>query len=243
MHQKTRAIILKKTVYGESDLIVTFFGRDDGRMTGIAKSARASQRRFGGALELGSLANLHYVIRRGADLVRIEDSQVYLPTTGIMNTLRRIGALSRALELALAFLPERQAAPEKFDLLANYIFQLSCEDPRLEDVIAFELKWLKLAGYSPMLESCINCQDSIEDGQKWVFLLDLGGILCPTCAKGRPKKIEISHGAVKGMRELAMGKKLVLEKNEIEVAERFVAAYVEHLIGRSLYGRQVSKGW
>jgi DNA repair protein RecO (recombination protein O) len=243
MHRTTNAIILKKIAYGESDLIITFFGRDGGRMSGIAKSARVSQRRFGGALELGSLVDLRYVPRRGTDLVRIEDTQVNVPTTGIMSSLERLGALSRALELALAFLPEHQAAPEKFDLLAGHIFNLSREDPVPASVIAFELKWLSLVGYGPALENCMKCGGEPKAGETWSFSLDQGGIFCPHCVRRDTRRIEINEGAVRNMRNLAMEEEADLGQAETRSIQRLLAAYVEHILGRPLSGRQISQGW
>lgn len=243
MHYTTKAIILRKIAYGESDLIVTFFGRNDGRMSGIAKSARVSQRRFGGSLELGSLVDLRYVMRRGADLVRIEDAQVNAPTTGIMLSLERLGALSRALELALAFLPEHQAAPEKFDLLADYIFNLSREDPGPASVITFEIKWLSLVGYAPALENCMKCGGEAQTGETWSFSLDSGGIFCPRCVRHNSRRVEINEGAVRNLRNLAMDEEANLGQKETMAIHRLIATYVEHILGRPLSGRLISQGW
>jgi DNA repair protein RecO (recombination protein O) len=51
----TPAIVLRAVNYGEADRVVTLFGRDIGRVSALARSARKSQRRFAGGLGLGAV--------------------------------------------------------------------------------------------------------------------------------------------------------------------------------------------
>jgi len=243
MHQTTRAIILKKIAYGEADLIVTFFGREEGRLTGIAKHARASQRRFGGSLELGSIVDLRYVVRGASNIVRIEDAHIHVPTVGVMRSLERLGAMGRALELALAFIPERQAAPEKFDLLAGHIAALSQSDPLPSSIIAFELKWLSLVGYQPALERCMGCGGDGEGGSVWSFSMDHGGVFCKSCAKPTARRVDIKNKAIEGMRHLSNGGQAAINESDSRAIQRLLASYLQHLLGRPLPGRMIFERW
>ena len=243
MQHTTRAIILKKIAYGEADLIVTFFGRDEGRLSGMAKHARASQRRFGGALELGSIVDLRYVVRGASNIVRIEDANIHIPTVGIMNSLPRIGAMSNALELALAFIPEKQAAPEKFDLLADHIAELSRSDPTPSSIIAFELKWLSLVGYQPALERCMSCGGEAMGEGVWSFSMDHGGVFCGSCKKPNARRIDVKNKALEGMRLLSNGGKAALGESDSRAIQGLLANYVQHLLGRPLPGRMIFERW
>ena len=60
-----KVIILKRISYGESDHIVSFFSRQSGRLSGIAKSAKKSQRRFGSSLEPGTVAEISFQKGKG----------------------------------------------------------------------------------------------------------------------------------------------------------------------------------
>ncbi|MFH1873603.1 MAG: DNA repair protein RecO [Pseudomonadota bacterium] len=233
MQHSTQAIILKKISYGEADLIVTFFGREEGRLTGIAKNARLSHRRFGGALELGSLVNLHYVTRIHSSLVRLEDAQVSYPTTGIVQSLERINALAKSLELALAFLQERQASPEKFDLLSKYIFFLTKTDPQPQDCIAFELKWLSLVGYKPQLDSCLNC-GRYDEQPAWSFSLDQGGIMCSQCIGLNTKLVSLNEQSLQNMRLLATSQKVSITNSQGLAIQGLLTNYIEYILGRPL---------
>ena len=65
----TDALILRTYKLGESDRIVVFLTRDRGKKRGVAKNARQSRRRFGGALEPMTCGRVGYVERERRDLV------------------------------------------------------------------------------------------------------------------------------------------------------------------------------
>jgi DNA repair protein RecO (recombination protein O) len=65
----TDALILRTYKLGESDRIVVFLTRDRGKKRGVAKNARQSRRRFGGALEPLTAGRVQYLEREGRDLV------------------------------------------------------------------------------------------------------------------------------------------------------------------------------
>jgi len=68
----TDALILRTYKLGESDRIVVFLTRDRGKKRGVAKNARQSRRRFGGALEPMTVGRVGYMERERRDLVRLE---------------------------------------------------------------------------------------------------------------------------------------------------------------------------
>jgi DNA repair protein RecO (recombination protein O) len=68
----TDALILRTYTLGESDRIVVFLTRDRGKKRGVAKNARQSRRRFGGALEPMTHGRVGYVERERRDLVQLQ---------------------------------------------------------------------------------------------------------------------------------------------------------------------------
>jgi DNA repair protein RecO (recombination protein O) len=67
----TDALILRTYKLGESDRIVVFLTRDRGKKRGVAKNARQSRRRFGGALEPMTAGRVGYFERERRDLVSV----------------------------------------------------------------------------------------------------------------------------------------------------------------------------
>src|SRR5438093_3150229 len=65
------ALILRTYRLGESDRLVVFLTRDRGKKRGVAKNARQSRRRFGGALEPLTCGRVGYLERERRDLVSL----------------------------------------------------------------------------------------------------------------------------------------------------------------------------
>ncbi len=68
----TDALILRTYKLGELDRIVVFLTRDRGKKRGVAKNARRSRKRFGGALEPMTYGRVAYRERERRDLVFVE---------------------------------------------------------------------------------------------------------------------------------------------------------------------------
>jgi DNA repair protein RecO (recombination protein O) len=67
----TDALILRTYTLGESDRIVVFLTRDRGKKRGVAKNARQSRKRFGGALEPLTYGRVEYFERERRELVSL----------------------------------------------------------------------------------------------------------------------------------------------------------------------------
>lgn len=214
MHVDTDAIILRRISYGEADQIVTFFSRDEGRSAGLAKAAKKSVRRFGSALEPGALVRLRYRRRSQSALASLDSADVLVPMSQLYRSLGRITSLSEALELALGFLQEHEAAPQKFDLLSSFIQLLAERSIDDDERARFYFSWLKLSGYEPHLISCLSCGVPREGKDEWSFSPPQGGILCSGCAVDRREAVKISPDG-KGFAQL-------------------FRAQAEHILGKAL---------
>ena len=65
------ALILRTYKLGESDRLVVFLTRDRGKKRGVAKNARQSRRRFGGALEPMTCGRVGYFEKERRELVAL----------------------------------------------------------------------------------------------------------------------------------------------------------------------------
>src|SRR5262245_65451292 len=80
--QAAEAIVLRTRPVGESDLVVIFRTEGAGKISGSAKNARRSRRRFGGALEPMTRGKAVWTEVEGRELVRLEafEAQVSFAT-------------------------------------------------------------------------------------------------------------------------------------------------------------------
>ena len=71
--QRDEAYVLRTRELREADLIVTLLGRENGAVRGVARAARRSRRRFGGALEPLTLVQASWIEKPGLDLHQFEE--------------------------------------------------------------------------------------------------------------------------------------------------------------------------
>jgi len=180
----TTAIVLRTRPYGESDKIVSCLTENHGKITGIAKGAKRSRKRFVNSLELFSLVNLRFQDRPHSNLVFILGADLLVGFKTLVSGLDKIAFASYLVEITEGLIGEREENPLVFRHLKKGLDFLENSGTSLAFLASFELKLLRLAGYQPALESCKRCRKQRDDGLpvRWHFSPPDGGILCERCA-------------------------------------------------------------
>lgn len=169
---------------GESDRIVRTLSGRRGRISAIARRARASKKRFAGHFEVGNRLRLE--LRRGrGDLAVIVDADLLSTPTAARADIDRLALLAYGCELCAALAPEEHEAERLARLLEVWIELLEGEGtPSTASRLALEAKALTFAGLAPALVRCAACGDPLE--APVVFDPEAGGALHGRCGGGRP---------------------------------------------------------
>ncbi|MFP4473984.1 MAG: DNA repair protein RecO [Desulfatibacillaceae bacterium] len=179
----TTAVLLRGVEYGEHDLIVTWFTRAAGKVSTLAKNAKKSTRRFGGALDLFSLCEIVYGFGKRGRLPILHEALSKKPFAFIREDVVRTAYASYWTEMVALWMEEGQPAEECFDLL-EFVLDGLDRDGAPEDLhLLFQLRFLRMAGFMPNLSSCVACGGFLENmaGQGIGFDVPRGGILCAAC--------------------------------------------------------------
>src|ERR1700758_5614317 len=116
--ESTPAIVIRARDYSESDRIVTLLTRDFGKLSGIAKGAKASRKRFERKLEPFTCVTLFFKRRPHGQLVfvtRAEPGAMMQPC--LDDDLAKIALGSYMLELADALTREEAEAAVAYRVL------------------------------------------------------------------------------------------------------------------------------
>lgn len=178
--QTSPAFLLQKSAFGESDLILTFFTRDFGKIRGIAKGARASQKRFGGRLDFFHMAKLFFKPGKH-DLAWIDSLELVEIASHFHTSLETFTLGQYCLELVRELTQEEHPEMKLFDLLHASLrfFETGAMPPGLVARF-FEINILDLLGFRPTLDQCSACGD--EQVQVWkYFSAARGGVVCEVC--------------------------------------------------------------
>jgi DNA repair protein RecO (recombination protein O) len=154
--KQSEAIVLRTYPLREADLLVTLFTRAEGKVKGVAKSAKRSQKRFGGALEPATCVRAFWQDREGSELARLDSCDVLLsPLSGPIDYARCV-ALAHVAELLDELLPDREANDSIFRLAWAILQNLETSAIWMP-ITYFDLWMLRLMGFLPPLDECIEC--------------------------------------------------------------------------------------
>jgi len=165
----TTAVLLRAVDYRDADRILTFYSRDRGRVAAIARGARRSRKRFGGALEPFCVVDLVFSEGRG-DLATLKEATVTRAFPGVLTSLAGMREGGAALDLVRRITREDDAEPRLFDDVVALFEALGERERSPEDLrIAFTIRALGLVGMAPELEVCALSGVRCPPGQSAFF--------------------------------------------------------------------------
>ena len=181
---RTPTVVIQVRTYGESDKIVTFYSRTRGRMSGIAKGAQRSLKRFVNKLEMFTQLEILYTVSRNSSLVRIDQAELINPFPIIRSNYDRFTAAALICELILHWTRENDPDDQIFELLIWALTSLEdVKRPASWLVILFNIKLLTLLGYKPDLEVCTECDTPLSpQDSPYRFNPARNGLMCRKCS-------------------------------------------------------------
>ncbi len=194
----SEAVVLRTWPVHESDLIVSFFTRDFGRVRGMAKSALKSRKRFGGALEPMTLTRAWFVERPRQELVRLDQLEILRSPLSTPVDPARLAVLSFYAELLDEALPEHDPHETVFRLLLSVLDQTSAlHSESIQPwmpLTYFQLWMTRLMGLLPDLGHCTACGEAlhvVEAPQATGIWFDShgDGLFCPVHRNGSASEL------------------------------------------------------
>jgi DNA repair protein RecO (recombination protein O) len=183
----TPAFVLRTRPYAESDRIVTLITEQHGKLTGIAKGAKNSRRRFGGTLEPFVHVTAVFRQRATSELVFLLRCELLGALRAFARDLDRFAAGSYVLELTDRMVFGRESGHDVYRLVQEALTLLDAGAPCDSLLRAFELHLLAASGYAPALEHCRGCGRPAADAAALYLALERGGLVCRSCVRpGEP---------------------------------------------------------
>ena len=180
--RRDEAYVLGTSALGEADLIVTLLAEHQGRVRGVAASARKSRRRFGGALEPMTRVAAAWVEREGHELHRIESLEPLRSYAAMQADPALQAACAVLAEITGAIVHEEQADPTTFRLLGRVLDALEGGLDPWAAVRYTEYWLLKLHGVLPDLDHCVSCGEPFAE-RELPTAVPGSGLVCRRCPK------------------------------------------------------------
>jgi len=195
------AIVIRQYTLSDSDRIIHFLTRANGKVRAVAKGARKPQIPGSGHLEPLNHIRLEFYLREGKDLSQIRRTELIHSYLGRNPSLSRMAAFHYFAEICNELVPDNQGNSPFFRVfLASLNAGETCGiQPAL--IRYFEVWCLRLSGLLPNYAYCSDCGKCVKDDEFFAWL-DAGQARCNACARGCGVKI----GAAASTALVAMGR-------------------------------------
>ena len=224
--KRLTATVLHVRNFGDAHRIVEVLTAEEGRVSALARNARASKRRFAGVLDLFATLELELIPANG--LWQLESARLSQARLGLRSDLQRLQRANLCCEAVRLLVAEHQAAALVHDALISALDCLETGD--LLGAASFYPRLLAAAGIAPDFAVCVRCGN--RPHRVAGVDVDRGGVVCTGCAPTRPA---LPHGAV-----ATFGGAACVDTESADAVLSCALDWVEAQAGRSLRSRQFS---
>jgi DNA repair protein RecO (recombination protein O) len=210
----TEALLLRRVEYGEADLVLTLLTEKLGKVSALARGARKSSKRFGGALEPMHTLAVELDERPGAELFTLLEAKLKVPRAKILGSLTAMEAAGKALSWVRRAAPPRTPEAAPYAVLSTLLDRLA--DASSTDACGMALaeaglQLLSAFGWGIDFERCVRCGRQATPEQSASIDAARGGLVCRSCGGAR---LRVSAAARAHMAQVAAGELAVLTAAE-----------------------------
>ena len=209
MITKTDAVVLKSMNYRDSSKIVTFYTRRFGKIKCLAKGARELKSKFGAGLQPITTVSLVLYKKEHRELQLVSQCDAVKTYRSVHSDLERMAVALAVLELVNQLMHDEEENAALYDLLTETLDEIERAKKNVLNLwLAFQIRCASIFGFTPDLESCLECGRSVDDigpDGSAVFQLSKGSVICARCGRqenvvksNTPGRFKRSFGTARG---------------------------------------------
>ncbi len=233
---RSNVIVMRVSEFAETDLLVSFFSREHGRLKGVAKAGRKSIKRFSNSLDLICLTDMEYEQGRG-ELCFLHSGRLVENFGAIRQSYDTLAIASYMLELTEILFPPGLAAKRMFDFLENALRAL---DSGMDAVVvrtAFEAGAMALGGFALGLTQCCICGRPYAGKGRAVVISARGAIACLKCERESSRSPGLSPQGVEGLKAMQLRRFLTsscpsLTDQQLEEIRAVLIKHMDYRLGQ-----------
>ena len=176
----TEAICLRAIDYGEADRILHLYTPEGGKISAMAKGAKRANSKLAAACERLNLCEVQLAHGRTMETVcQAQSRQSFL---GLRQDILKLSYGMLFTDLVAATDAANADSHEIFVLLRDSLetLSLAANEDTMGIGLFFQRAWLEMAGFHPVLDSCIITGDGLDPtAMYYCFSSELGGLTSP----------------------------------------------------------------
>ncbi len=175
--------MIRQADFSETSRVVTFFTRDFGKISVLAKGAKRLKGSFEAAIDLLTQCQIVFLHKSTSSLDILTEARLVKRFRFQSRDMNVHYAGMYVAELLQLFSEEFDPYPHWYETAIQALDALeTCEDFRLP-VLRFELQTLQVLGLLPEFEQCQCGRSVLNDRENWSLWIHQGVLLCSQCRK------------------------------------------------------------
>lgn len=177
---KTKALVIKEHIFGESDKFITLFTKDIGRIQVVAPKAKKADKGLASATQLFVYGD--FLIMSYGEVYRLVSADIIEMFHSIRNNLYSLSYASYMAELIYNITQPSLPQKELLRLTLVTLQKISKENVDYNKIRrVYEIRALSEVGFMPQIMGCTECGAELVDNMDYYFSARLGGIVCQKC--------------------------------------------------------------
>lgn len=190
---KSEAIILRKTKFSDTSLIIQLYTRENGKISALLKGARSPKSKIGSKIDLINHVEIIFYNKVEKDLQLVTQVNLINHYPHIREDLEKIKYASAVCELVLKLIPENEPNDKIFRGTSRILHLINIstnEEPLF--FAQYMLFFIKEIGYEISFEKCSNCGKKIDSNIGNAFGY-ASGIICKDCNEDKLLTFQFSE--------------------------------------------------
>ncbi len=235
MEYRFTGIMLRKREVGETDRFYTFFSREQGKVTAIAKGVRKAEAKLASSLETATLAEIMVARTRGVG--KITGAVLEESYPAVHRSYECIRGLTRFFSDVDRLVEAEEKDEILFMLLKTYLETAEHliadgkaiqQNRILTEATYYQL--FALLGYQLELSVCVISHERLRSGDRFFVSLEAGGIVSEAHVRDVRDAQPVSENAIKALRLMVREPlqhipKIVVDDKTLEEISRLRTMY------------------
>ena len=193
---QAESIVLRNQDFGETDVKLTLFTREKGKVEGILKSARKSTSKLGGVCQVFNTIQISYFAKEHTELCKIIQTDIQSSREIVRFDLKKYSLASLLMEILIRTTGAHETNEELYELIQHYLDGFKQVPDDYLWSLSHWIRLLQITGFAPLLSQCVKCYrnrpvERTFDQGEFYFDTRRGGLLCTTCRRALTTDIDL----------------------------------------------------
>ncbi len=234
--EKTEALVIRMADWSESSRVVTFFTRDFGQISTVAKGAKRLKGPFEVALDLLTASQIVFLRKSSQGLDILTECQLVTRFKPNGRDLESLYAGYYVAELLANLTEPYDPHPILYEEAISTLNHLAEGVlPRL-NLLRFELTILREIGQLPAFDHCVACSQPVAPESSYALWMSQGGVICRNCQHEESNQNRMPAGTVAVLRILSQPHadltRLAVSDLQRKQMRQVVNSAISHVLGR-----------